>query len=258
VKDCCEIADVPREQRRVLLVVFWINTAMFLAEFGAGVLADSTALLADSVDMLGDAIVYGFSLYVVSRSIVWKARASLLKGIVMAGFAVGVLAEALVKLARGGVPNPEIIGWVGLVALAANLSYLFLLWGRRSDDINMRSAWLCSLNDAVGNVGVLVAAAGVSITSSVWPDVGIGLAIAAMFGASAVRGRRAGQLREPFPRSAEAANVRCDIELLEGPRPSVADYVRGPAATRGAIAASVAYAQISLGDRVGTTRSGNE
>src|SRR5574338_675616 len=136
MKDCCEVADVPREQRRVLLVVLWINTVMFLAEFSAGLLAGSTALLADSVDMLGDAIVYGFSLYVVSRSLVWKARASLLKGLVMAGFAVGVLAEALVKLARGGVPTAEVMGGFGLVALAANLGCLALLWRRRSDDIN--------------------------------------------------------------------------------------------------------------------------
>jgi cation diffusion facilitator family transporter len=185
--DCCEVAEVPREQRRVLLVVFWINAVMFLAEFGAGLLAASTALLADSVDMLGDAIVYGFSLYVVSRGLVWKARASLLKGIVMAGFAVGVLAEALIKLARGGVPTAEVIGGVGVVALAANLGCLALLWRHRSDDINMRSAWLCSLNDVVGNVGVLAAAAGVSFTGSGWPDVAVGLAIAAMFGASAVR-----------------------------------------------------------------------
>lgn len=187
MKDCCEVVDVPRGQRRVLLVVFWINTIMFLAEFTAGLLANSTALLADSVDMLGDAIVYGFSLYVVSRSLVWKARASLLKGVVMAGFAMGVLAEALAKLVRGGVPTAEVIGGVGLVALAANLACLALLWRRRSDDINMRSAWLCSLNDVVGNVGVLVAAAGVSYTASGWPDVAIGLAIAGMFGASAVR-----------------------------------------------------------------------
>src|SRR5689334_2270300 len=137
--------------------------------------------------MLGDAIVYGFSLYVVSRSREWKARASLLKGLVMAGFAAGVLAEALVKVARGGVPTAEVIGGIGLVALAANLACLALLWRRGSDDVNMQSAWLCSLNDVVGNVGVLVAAAGVSYTGSGWPDVSIGLAIAAMYGTSAVR-----------------------------------------------------------------------
>lgn len=187
MKDCCEVADVPREQRRILLVVLCINAVMFLTEFSAGLLAGSTALLADSVDMLGDAIVYGFSLYVVSRSRVWKARASLLKGVVMAGFAVGVLAEALGKAVRGGVPTAEVIGGIGLAALAANLACLALLWRRRSDDVNMQSAWLCSLNDVVGNVGVLVAAAGVSYTGSGWPDVAIGLAIAAMFGTSGVR-----------------------------------------------------------------------
>jgi cation diffusion facilitator family transporter len=188
MKDCCEVmSDVPAEQRRVLLIVFWINSAMFLVEFGAGLLADSTALLADSVDMLGDAFVYGFSLYVVSRGILWQARASMLKGLVMAGFALGVLGEALVKVARGGVPSPDLMGGVGLLALTVNLACLVLLWRRRTDDINMRSAWLCSRNDVAANVGVLVAAAGVAATGSAWPDIAVGLVIAAMFGSSSVR-----------------------------------------------------------------------
>ena len=187
MKDCCEVADVPREQRRILLVVLCINAVMFLTEFSAGLLAGSTALLADSVDMLGDAIVYGFSLYVVSRSRVWKARASLLKGVVMAGFAVGVLAEALGKAVRGGVPTAEVIGGIGLAALAANLACLALLWRRRSDDVNMQSAWLCSLNDVIGNVGVLVAALAVGLSGSPWPDIAVGLAVAAVFVRSAAQ-----------------------------------------------------------------------
>lgn len=111
MKDCCEVmVDAPARQRRVLQIVLCINAAMFLMEFGAGLLAGSTALLADSVDMLGDALVYGFSLYVVSRATVWQARASLLKGAVMAIFGLGVLLEVILKIARGIVPAAGLMG----------------------------------------------------------------------------------------------------------------------------------------------------
>jgi cation diffusion facilitator family transporter len=186
MKDCCEVmTGVAVEQRRVLQIVLWINIAMFGVECGAGLLADSTALLADSVDMLGDAIVYGFSLYVVSRGALWQARAALLKGIVMAAFGLGVLAEASLKILRGNVPAADLMGWIGLLALAANLGCLLLLGRRRADDINMRSAWLCSRNDVMANAGVLLAAAGVSATGSAWPDIAIGLLIAVVFARSA-------------------------------------------------------------------------
>ena len=187
MKDCCEVmTDVSVEQRRVLQIVLWINVGMFLVEFGAGLLAVSTALLADSVDMLGDAIVYGFSLYVVSRGSVWQARTALLKGGVMAAFGLGVLVEAVLKIVRGNVPAADVMGVIGLLALAANLACLLLLHRRRADDINMRSAWLCSRNDVMANTGVLLAAVGVFVTGSAWPDLAIGLLIAAMFAASAL------------------------------------------------------------------------
>lgn len=187
MKDCCEVmADVSAEQRRVLQFVLWINVGMFLIEFGAGLLAVSTALLADSVDMLGDAIVYGFSLYVVSRGSVWQARAALLKGAVMAVFGVGVLVEAVLKIARGSVPAADVMGGIGMLALAANLGCLLLLRRRRADDINMRSAWLCSRNDVVANAGVILAATGVFLTRSAWPDIAIGLAIAALYATSSL------------------------------------------------------------------------
>ena len=187
MKDCCEVmTDVSVEQRRVLQIVLWINVGMFLVEFGAGLLAVSTALLADSVDMLGDAIVYGFSLYVVSRGSVWQARTALLKGGVMAAFGLGVLVEAVLKIVRGNVPAADVMGVIGLLALAANLACLLLLHRRRADDINMRSAWLCSRNDVMANAGVLLAAVGVFVTGSAWPDLTIGLLIAAMFAASAL------------------------------------------------------------------------
>jgi Co/Zn/Cd efflux system component len=187
VDECCEVRAIPQRQRRVLHAVLWINAAMFLAESIAGLTAHSTALLADSVDMLGDAIVYGFSLYVIGRGIVWQARAALMKGAIMAAFGIGVAVQVAVKLARGLTPGAEVMGAVGLVALAANCLCLFLLWRRRGDDVNMRSVWLCSRNDVVGNIGVLFAALAVSVTGSPWPDIVIGLMVAAVFGRSAVR-----------------------------------------------------------------------
>ena len=183
---CCEVHPIEQRQRRVLRVVLWINVAMFVLEFGAGLAAHSTALLADSVDMLGDAIVYGFSLYVIGRGAVWQARGALLKGTIMAAFAVGIAVEVATKLARGVTPEPGIMSAVGVVALGANASVLALLWRSRSDDLNMRSAWLCSRNDVIANAGVLLAAAGVAVTRTPWPDIVIGGAIAALFAVSAV------------------------------------------------------------------------
>lgn len=184
--ECCEIRPVHARQRRVLQVVLWINLGMFLAELGAGLLAHSTALVADSVDMLGDAIVYGFSLYVVARAPVWQTRAALLKGVIMAGFAIGIVVEVATKLARGLTPEATIMWAVALAALAANATVLGLLWRHRADDINMRSAWLCSRNDVIANGGVMLAALGVGLTGTAWPDILVGLAIAALFATSAV------------------------------------------------------------------------
>jgi len=186
VKDCCDIHPVHDDQRRVLRVVLAINVAMFFVELAAGLLAHSTALLADSADMLGDAIVYGFSLYVIGRGPAWQARAALLKGGIMAAFGVGILVEVGTKLARGVTPSADLMSGVGLLALAANASVLLFLWRHRADDINMRSVWLCSRNDVVANAGVILAALGVALTGSAWPDIAVGLAIAALFVISAV------------------------------------------------------------------------
>jgi len=189
--ECCEVRDVPREQRRTLRIVLWVNAAMFIAESVAGLLANSTALFADSIDMLGDAVVYGFSLYVIGRGVVWQARAALLKGVIMAAFAIGVVVQVAVKLAQALSPVVEAMGAVAVVAFAANLFCMTLLWRRRGDDINMQSAWMCSRNDVIGNVGVLVAAAAVAATASPWPDIVIGLLSAGVFGRSAFRVIRA-------------------------------------------------------------------
>jgi Co/Zn/Cd efflux system component len=159
---------------------------MFLAESIAGILAHSTALFADSIDMLGDAIVYGFSLYIIDRGTVWQARAALLKGIIMAVFGIGIVVQVAVKILQDLTPTVEVMGAVGVLALAANLVCLGLLWVRRDDDINMRSAWVCSRNDVIGNTGVLVAAATVAVTGSPWPDIIIGLLVAGVFGRSSL------------------------------------------------------------------------
>ena len=183
---CCEVRAVPARQRLTLQIVLGINLAMFGVEFVAGLLAHSTALLADAADMLGDATVYGFSLYVIGRAPIWLSRSALLKGVIMAGLGLAVLIEVLTKLARGLTPDAPIMWGVALVALAANAVALAFLWRHRADDINMGSAWICSRNDVLANGAVLLAAAGVSLSGSAWPDILVGLGIAALFGLSAV------------------------------------------------------------------------
>ena len=189
--ECCEIRPVEARQRRILHVVLWINAVMFLVELVAGIAAHSTALLGDSVDMLGDAVVYGFSLYVIGRGPVWQTRGALLKGAIMALFAAGIGVEVVLKIARGVTPGAEVMSAVGLVALAANGAVLLALWRHRGDDLNMRSAWLCSRNDVVVNAGVLAAALGVALTGTAWPDIVVGVAIASLVGTSAVHVLRA-------------------------------------------------------------------
>lgn len=187
MRECCEVrADVPERQRRVLQIVLAVNAAMFVTELGWGLRGHSTSLVADSVDMLGDAIVYGASLSVLARGPLWQARVALGKGLLMAAFGAGVLVEVATKLQRGLLPAAEVMGWVGLLALGANAACLALLWRHRGDDLNMRSAYVCSLNDVVGNAGVLLASAGVALSRSAGPDIAVGLVIAGMFGASAV------------------------------------------------------------------------
>jgi Co/Zn/Cd efflux system component len=195
MESCCNPGVVLDRQRHALSVVLVINLAMFLIELGAGLRARSSALLADSADMLGDAVVYGFSLYIVGRGSIWQARGALLKGALMGVFGAGILAEAGTKLVRGVVPGAALMSGVGLLALAANAVVLGLLWRHRADDLNMRSVWLCSRNDVVANVGVLVAALGVRLTDRAWPDIVVGVAIAGLLVMSAAGVIRAAALR---------------------------------------------------------------
>lgn len=185
-KSCCEnksfeIEQLRTSQKSVLQVVLCINAAMFFVEFVSGMISHSSALTADSLDMLGDAIVYGFSLFVLHKGAAWRAKAGLLKGLVMAGFGLFVFAQTTYRFSEGLSPTAETMGIIGSLALAANLACLFLLFRHRSDDVNMRSTWLCSRNDIVANIGVLLAAGLVNMTHSVWPDAIVGCVIAGLF-----------------------------------------------------------------------------
>lgn len=209
---CCEqksveIETLRSEHRKVLVAVLVINAGLFVVEAAAGLLANSTALLADSLDMLGDSLVYGFSLYVLWRSAAWKAKAALLKGAIMAAFGVGVLLEVGYKTISGIVPSAGTMGIIGTLVLLGNGICFLLLFRHRSDDLNMRSTWLCSRNDIIANLSVLVAAIGVKFFDTSWPDILVGAAIAALFLRSAVTVLRESvlELRVLRSRSAIAA-----------------------------------------------------
>jgi cation diffusion facilitator family transporter len=177
----CEIASLRESHGRVLWIVLAINAGMFFVEAIAGLAAHSTSLLADALDMLGDALVYAFSLFVLNRPAAWQAKAALLKGAFMALFGLGVLGEAAYKIFVPIVPTAQTMGMIGALALAANLACFFLLYRHRADNLNMSSTWLCSRNDLIANAGVIAAAGATFLLASRWPDIVVGVAIAALF-----------------------------------------------------------------------------
>ena len=168
--------------RRVLWVALIVNAAMFAVEIAAGFTAGSVSLLADAVDFFGDAVNYALSLAVLGMALAWRARAALFKGLTMAAFGVFVLAKALWSAATGVTPEPVTMGVVGALALTANVAVAWLLYAWREGDANMRSVWLCTRNDAIGNVAVMAAALGVFGTGTAWPD----LIVAAVMGVLAL------------------------------------------------------------------------
>ena len=190
--DCCEdkvcALDALRErQSSTLKQVLAINAVLFVVELTAGVVSGSTALLSDSLDNLGDMLTYGFSLYAVSRDARSKAKVALFKGALIFTAGLVVLGQVVYKVAVPGVPMFEIMGSISILAFAANCTCLALLWKHRQEDINMSSVWQCSRNDIASNMAVFVAAAGVWLTHSGWPDVAVGLGLASLFLVSAVR-----------------------------------------------------------------------
>lgn len=166
--------------RRVLWGVLAINAAMFAVEIGAGLAAGSASLQADALDFLGDASNYAISLFVVGMALRYRALAALLKGATMAVFGVWVLGITGWHVFHGTLPQAVTMGAIGTLALAANALSFALLWRHRSGDANMRSAWICTRNDVLGNIAVLLAALGVFGTGAGWPDVVVAAIMASL------------------------------------------------------------------------------
>ena len=157
--------------RRVLWAALLINAAMFGVEVAGGLSSGSVSLLADAVDFFGDAVNYGLSLAVLGMGLLWRARAALLKGLSMGLFGVLVLGRTVWALLHGTPPEPLTMGLIAALALAANVTVAVMLYAWREGDANMRSVWLCSRNDAIGNLAVAAAALGVFGSGSAWPDL---------------------------------------------------------------------------------------
>ena len=167
--------------KRVLWVVIFINAAMFVVEMSAGKLAGSQALQADALDFLGDALTYGLSLAVIGMSLRVRSTAAFLKGLSLLAMGLWVFGSTLYQFFVLGMPSAEIMGLVGLLALAANLASVFLLMRYKDGDANVRSVWLCSRNDAIGNVAVMIASVAVWLTATAWPDLVVAIFMAGLF-----------------------------------------------------------------------------
>ncbi len=172
---------------RVLWTVIAINATMFGVEMAAGQLAGSQALQADALDFLGDTLTYGISLAVIGRSIEVRSRAALLKGLSLSLMALWVLGSTAYHVLILGMPRAEIMGGIGVLALAANLASVLLLMRYKDGDANVRSVCLCSRNDAIGNVAVMIAAVAVWQTSTAWPDLIVAAVMAGVFLTSSVQ-----------------------------------------------------------------------
>ncbi len=203
---CCEApsARPDTRYRKVLWIALAVNAAMFLVEIAASAASGSASLAADAVDFAGDAANYALSLAAVAAGGLWASRAALAKGLTMGAYGMGVLVFAAWRLWLGVPPEPITMGVVGTLALATNLGVAWLLYAYRNGDANMRSVWLCTRNDAISNLAVLAAAAGVFGTSSAWPDVAVAgiMAMLALSSARSVVAHALGELRIDAARTA--------------------------------------------------------
>jgi Co/Zn/Cd efflux system component len=238
---CCDSTPGPPQapkigrQRRVLGVVLAINLIMFAVEVGAGWHADSLALQADALDFLGDSVNYAIALFVLGRSLAWRAGTAWAKGAVMFGFGILLAGASVYHALTGSAPEASVMGVVGGLALAANLACALMLFGFRGEDANLRAVWLCSRNDglcsrndAVGNLAVLAAASGVFLSGTAWPDLLVGLVMAGLAvwaGLSVMRQARAELATAPARRRMS----RLDPSRGSGPAPSRGS---GPAPSR--------------------------
>ena len=191
MKGCCDhecsLEPLHERQRGTLQIVLAINVLMFFTIVAAAYYAGSSALLADSLDNLGDALTYAFSLYAVSRGTVVKARVALFKGALIFLAALTVVAQIAYRLFVPGIPVFEVMGIFSLAGLAANSVCLFLLWRHRHEDVNMSSVWECSRNDIAANISVFIAAGAVWFTGSGWPDIVVALGLSLLLIRSAMR-----------------------------------------------------------------------
>jgi Co/Zn/Cd efflux system component len=197
---CCAPAKpaVDPRFRKALWIALIVNAAMFLVEIAASFGAGSVSLLADSIDFFGDAANYAISLAVLGMAATVRSKASILKAACMGAFGVFVLARAAWAASTGAVPEPMVMGLVGLLAFAANVGVALMLYRHRTGDSNARSVWICSRNDAISNVAVMLAAVGVFGTGSAWPDLAVAalMAVLAISGAATVLRQARGELRE--------------------------------------------------------------
>ncbi|WP_297461854.1 cation transporter [Ferrovum sp.] len=178
--NCCNSACAPQttlgpRYRKALWIALIINVAMFAVEIGGGLKSGSVSLFADAVDFAGDAANYGISLAVLSMGLAWKSRAALVKGASMGAFGLFILGKTGWAAIGGLPPEPSVMGAIAVLALFANGGVALMLYAFRNGDANMRSVWLCSRNDAIGNIAVMVAAAGVFGTGTAWPDLAVAL-----------------------------------------------------------------------------------
>lgn len=195
MQDSCCLSKTPEleqlaqyaDQRRILFVILTINAVMFFFEFGAGIAAGSNALMADATDMLGDALVYGVSIYALTRNDRWKAGAALFKGLFILAMAAGIVVNVLIKLRSGVPPSSTLMLAFGGLAFGANLICFGLPWRFRTHDVNMASSFECSRNDLASNLGVIAAGVLVGVLASPWPDIVIGSVMALLFLRSALR-----------------------------------------------------------------------
>jgi len=201
--DCCGPETVfeglSADYKRRLWLVIGLNAAMFLVEMGAGALASSRALQADALDFLGDTFTYGITLAVIGAPLRTRALAAFVKGISLTIMGLWVLAITAYYVLIVGVSRAEIMGVVGFLALAANVTSVLILMRYKEGDANVRSVWVCSRNDAIGNVAVMVAALGVWGTASRWPDLIVAAIMAAIFVTSSAQilRRSVAELRRP-------------------------------------------------------------
>ena len=187
---CCqhkaqELEKLQKRQSKVLWIILVINAVMFVVEFSGGIKAASLSLTGDSLDMLGDALVYGCSLYVIQKGKKAQARSAILKGSIMFLTAIAVFARATYQLFAQTVPTAQLMSEIGILALVANLICFLLLIRHRNDNINMSSVWLCSRNDIIANTSVLLTAGLVFLTGSFLPDFILGLLLTIVFAQSA-------------------------------------------------------------------------